>query len=94
MSSRVLSTEEAKQSIRHIQQIINGGLTEQISALDKEGQDLSNPNNWDGPLAEHFRSSTWPQTKSALEKAKQELNDLQGQLQKISTDIFTAGGGS
>ena len=92
--ARVLSTEEAKQSIRHIQQIINGGLTEQLSALDKEGQDLSNPNNWDGPLAEQFRSSTWPQTKSALEKAKTELNDLHQQLQKISTDIFTAGGGS
>lgn len=94
MSARVLSTEEAKSAIRRIQEIINGGLTEQIAALDAEGQKLSEPNNWDGPLAEQFRGSTWPETKSALEKAKTELDELHQQLQKISTDIFTAGGGA
>lgn len=94
MSARVLSTEEAKSAIRRIQEIINGGLTEQIAALDAEGQKLSDPNNWDGPLAEQFRGSTWPETKSALEKAKTELDELHQQLQKISTDIFTAGGGA
>lgn len=92
--SRVLSTEEAKQAITQIQSIINGGLTEQITALDNQGQILSEPNNWDGPLAEQFRGSTWPETKSALDKAKTELEDLHRQLNEIATNIFTAGGGA
>lgn len=94
MSSRVLSSEEAKTAIRQIQSIINGGLADQIGQLDTQGQKLSQPDVWDGPLAVTFRSSTWPQTKSALEKAKSELDDLRAQLDKISQNIFTAGGGS
>lgn len=92
MSDRVLSTEQAKAAIRDIQRIINGGLTDQLRDLDKNGQTLSEPNNWDGPLASTFRSSTWPQTKSALEKCKSELEELHQQLNKIATNIFTAGG--
>lgn len=90
--SRVLSTEQAKQSIRQIQQIIAGGLTDQIQSLDGQGRLLSDPNVWDGPLAATFRSSTWPETKAALEKAKAELEQLRTQLEKISADIFAAGG--
>ena len=71
--SRVLSTDEAKDSIRQIQSIINNGLTEQITALDQQGQVLSTPDVWDGPLAEQFRSQVWPETRSALEKAKAQL---------------------
>ena len=91
---RVLSTEEAKNAIRQIQNIVNGGFTDQISQLDSQGQILSNPNVWDGPLAATFRGSTWPETKTALDKAKQELEELRTQLDKISQDIFTAGGGA
>ena len=90
--SRVLSTEEAKSAISQIQRIIQGGLNDQIQALDVQGQILSQPNVWDGPLAQQFRSETWPQTKSALDKAQQELEELRAQLEKISRDIFTAGG--
>ena len=91
--SRVLSTDEAKDSIRQIQSIINNGLTEQITALDQHGQVLSTPDVWDGPLAEQFRSQVWPETRSALEKAKAQLEELRSNLDKIATDIFTAGGG-
>jgi hypothetical protein len=94
MSSRVLSTEDAKTAIRQIQTIINNGLADQIGQLDAQGQKLSQPDVWDGPLAVTFRTSTWPETKAALEKAKSELEDLRGQLDKISQNIFTAGGGS
>ncbi len=45
-------------------------------------------------LAQQFRGTTWPETKAALDKAKQELEDLRNQLEKISTNIFSAGGGS
>ncbi len=92
--SRVLSTEQAKTAIQQMQSIINGGFTDQISQLDAQGKLLSDPNVWDGPLAERFRGSTWPETRSALDKAKQELEELRGQLSQISQNIFTAGGGS
>lgn len=94
MADRVLSTEEAKAAIRDIQRIINGGLTDQLQALDTDGKTLSDPNKWDGPLASQFRTDTWPQTKAALEKAKTELNELHEQLSKIATNIFQAGGGA
>lgn len=94
MAARVLSTEEAKSAIQQIQSIVNGGFTDQISHLDSQGRILSDPNVWDGPLAAQFRGSTWPETKAALDKAKQELEQLQGQLNKISQDIFSAGGGA
>ncbi|WP_104166106.1 pyrophosphorylase [Arthrobacter sp. SX1312] len=92
--SRVLSTEQAKAAIGQVESIINGGFTDQISALDAQGRILSDPNIWDGPLAQQFRGSTWPETKAALDKAKQELEELRTQLQKISQDIFSAGGGA
>ena len=93
MSGTVKSTEAAENAIRAIQNIINGGLTEQINQLDNNGRILSDPNNWDGPLAQQFRTSTWPETKAALDKAKTELEELQMQLDKISQNIFSAGGG-
>jgi hypothetical protein len=92
--SRVLSTEQAKTAIQQMQSIINGGFTDQITQLDSQGRTLSDPNVWDGPLAERFRGSTWPETRAALDKAKQELEQLRTQLQAISQNIFTAGGGS
>jgi hypothetical protein len=61
MPERVLSTAEAKQAIQKLQQIINGPLVEQIRALDTQGRVLSDPNVWDGNLAQQFRSE-WPNT--------------------------------
>jgi len=94
MAGRVLSSEQAKTAIQQMQAIINGGLTDQISQLDSQGKTLSDPNTWDGPLAEKFRSGTWPETKAALDKCRTELEELRGQLHQISTNIMTAGGGS
>ena len=91
--TRVLSTEQAKAAIRGLISTINGGFSEQITQLDNHGRTLSDPNNWDGPLAQQFRTSTWPETKAALDKAKTELEELQMQLDKISQNIFSAGGG-
>ncbi len=93
MPDRVLSTDQAKTSIQQVQGIINGGLAEQIAQLDAQGKILSDPNVWDGPLAQQFRDQTWPETRSALERAKQELDQLREQLQRISQNIMSAGGG-
>ncbi|MDR1449459.1 MAG: pyrophosphorylase [Propionibacteriaceae bacterium] len=92
MSSRVLSTEQAKQAIRQLRSLISGGFTDQISQLDGQGRILSDPNVWDGPLAEQFRGSVWPEVKTALDKAAEQLEELRGQLDRISQDIFAAGG--
>ncbi|UTT39959.1 pyrophosphorylase [Glutamicibacter mishrai] len=92
--SRVLSTEQAKTAITQLKNIITGGFTDQIDALDTQGQILSDPNVWDGPLAIQFRTDTWPETKVALDKARGELEELNLQLGKISDDIFSAGGGN
>ena len=92
--SRVLATAEAQSAITQLQSIINGGFTEQITQLDAQGKTLSNPDVWDGPLARTFREQTWPETKTALDKAKTELDELRGQLEKIRANIMQAGGGA
>jgi uncharacterized protein YukE len=92
MTGRVLSTQQAQQAITRIQTIVNGGLTEQIDALDRQGQLLSQPDLWDGQLALQFRSDTWPQTRQALHAFVGELTALREQLQRISTNIMQAGG--
>ena len=94
MATRVLSPEQAKTSIKKIQGIVNGGLAEEIQKLDSEGKTLSQPDVWDGPLASQFRDQIWPETKSALDKAKTELDELRDQLDRISADIMRAGGGA
>lgn len=94
MAARVLSTDRAKTAIQQVQAIINGGLTEQISKLDAQGKVLSEPDTWDGPLAQQFRDQIWPETKSALDNATRELEELRQQLQKISQNIMSAGGSS
>jgi hypothetical protein len=92
MPGRVLSTDEAKSSIQRIQSIVSGGLADQISQLNTEGTRLSQPDVWDGPLAEQFRGDIWPSTKAALDKARTELEELQQKLQTIAQNIMSAGG--
>lgn len=94
MAMRVLSTEAAKTAIVQVQSIVNGGLLDEITKLDQQGRTLSNPDVWDGPLAQQFRDGTWPQTKAALDKARTELDELRDQLQKIASNIMQAGGAS
>ncbi len=93
MGTRVLATDQAKQTIQQFHALINGSLTESIRKLDQLGQQLSDPNTWDGPLAREFRGQVWPQARSANQKMLQELDRLRGEVQKITTDIMLAGGG-
>lgn len=89
---RVLSTDQARSAVQQIQQIVDGGLVEAIDRLDRQGRTLSDPAVWDGPLAQHFRDDTWPQTRAALGRAQQELGDLREQLARIAENIMAAGG--
>lgn len=48
---------------------------------------LSDQKVWDGPLAQPFRGSTWPKTKSALDQAKVEVVQFRGPLNQIEQSI-------
>ena len=90
MSERVLSTQRAKEAIEKMRSIISGTLTEQIDALNREGQTLSDPNVWDGRRAQQFRNE-WPQAHSALLKAKEAVEQLRANSQEINRNIMQAG---
>jgi uncharacterized protein YukE len=91
--TRVLSSEEAKTAITQMQNIINGGLVEQIRSLDTQGQRLMDPNVWDGKLATDFRAQ-WPETNRSLDNVVLQLEELRTKIQAINTDIMSAGGNS
>ena len=60
MATRVLATPEAAAAIGQIESILNSGLTETIQSLNQQGGILSEPNIWDGNLADDFRGNVWP----------------------------------
>jgi hypothetical protein len=92
MTTRVLSTDEAKASIGRIKNILDEGLAAQIKALRSEGDILSQPDVWDGSLANQFRSDAWPAASTALGACQTALEALRGQVETITGDILAAGG--
>ncbi len=88
---RVLSTDAARTAISSLSAIINGGLTDQINQLDQQGRRLCEPDVWDGSLAAQFRSA-WPQTSRSLQTVRAELDELRQRVERINTDIMSAGG--
>ena len=92
MAMRVLSSDQGRASITRLQAILNNGIAEQIRALRSEGEVLSDPNVWDGQLAEDFRSNTWPGAAQSLQAAVESLEALRGRVHGINNDIMAAGG--
>jgi uncharacterized protein YukE len=78
-------------SDRKFKQTLDGPLLEQINALNREGQTLSQPDVWDGSLASKFRSD-WPQVHQTLTKVREALEELRGKLEQINQNIMQAGG--
>lgn len=91
MKGRVLATPEAEQSVQRFRNIVVGPLSDQITALNREGQTLSNENVWDGPLAETFREQ-WGQTNDRLKRMQESLEQLRQDIDRIQQAIFSAGG--
>lgn len=89
--TRVLSTSEAHDAIHRMQAIIGGGLAEQLTQLKTQGQQLCDPNVWDGALAGQFRG-TWPQTATTLDRITAELEELRSRVDRVNADIMLAGG--
>lgn len=92
MTGRVLTTPEAQQASATMGTIINGQLSEDLSGLISQGDILADPAVWDGKHAATFRSG-WPNTKTQLQEALEELAALQTAVERVRTDIMTAGGG-
>jgi uncharacterized protein YukE len=88
----VKSTDFAHQQAGKMLSLINNQLPGLIQQLNTSGQQLSDPNHWDGPLAQKFRGEVWPQAKGDLDRMKASLEQLQQQVQKILTNISHAGG--
>lgn len=92
MSTRVLATEQARQAVTQMQQVLNGSLADTLRRLDQLGQTLSDPGNWDGRLASEFRGQVWPGTRSATNTMLQKLEELRSEVNKITQNIMVAGG--
>jgi hypothetical protein len=91
MGMRVLATPEAKETITHMRTVINGPFYEQIVSLNTDCVRLSEPEVWDGPLAVQFRS-LWLEVHAALDTAKQRLDELNQNIDTITSNIMAAGG--
>ncbi len=91
MSDRVLSTGTAREAIMRFQSIVQGDLLSQIQNLNAQGQILSQPDVWDGRLAQEFRSN-WPEINSQLLQMQQTLVELREKVQQINQNIMSAGG--
>ncbi|GAA5190130.1 WXG100 family type VII secretion target [Rugosimonospora acidiphila] len=85
-------TDLAHQDAQKMLNIINNQLPTLFRQLNSTGQQMSDPNNWDGPLAQKFRGEVWPQAKADLDKMQQSLVQLQQSVQKILNNISQAGG--
>ncbi|GAA1104049.1 MULTISPECIES: hypothetical protein [Streptomyces violaceusniger group] len=88
----VKSTDFAHTEANKMLSLINNQLPSLIQQLNNHGTQLSDPNHWDGPLAQKFRGEVWPQAKGDLDRMKGSLEQLQQQVQKILTNISHAGG--
>jgi hypothetical protein len=93
-SQRVLATDTAKQAATKMQAMLSGDMSAQLRQLQVAGNDLSNPDTWDGPLAARFRTGEWPAQSRALQSAITTLDTLSKQMQTVVQNILHAGGGS
>jgi uncharacterized protein YukE len=67
------------------------GLQTTATNLIMRGHTLSNPNNWEGPKAQLFRSQIWPDVESALTTLQTNLRDLTNTVAEINRRTAEAG---
>jgi uncharacterized protein YukE len=90
-SGRVLATHEARSAVQRLKTILNGDLRSTITDLERQGDILGDPNQWDGTLAGKFRSS-WQTDKRTIKQMQHDLNQLQHTIDQITQNIMSAGG--
>lgn len=90
----VLVDDTARSASRTMLNTIDNDLPNTLSKLIGAGDDLANPQHWDGPTAADFRNNIWATLKPDLNNLKTKLADLQSSVDKVLTNITQAGGGS
>jgi hypothetical protein len=93
MDRRVLSSQEALQAAQRMKLILEGRLGQLVQELEQHGQVLADPEHWDCPVAESFRSQHWPRDRRALAAAIEAIGQLQAGSERLVLDILRAGGG-
>lgn len=90
-NGRVLATPEARSAVQRLKTIVSGDLLTTIRDLERQGDTLADVNQWDGSLANQFRS-TWPGNKSTINNMRTDLEELQQKVDQITQNIMAAGG--
>jgi hypothetical protein len=88
--SRVLATQQADQSARHMAGLTSD-LLQKLTDLQAQGKTLSDPNEYDGPEAVRFRSD-WQTDSKNLQTAINDLESLRATAQSVIDSILQAGG--
>lgn len=87
-----LTTQEALDLIQQMQTQISGPITTQVQALQRNGQTLSDPNNFAGGAAAQARTAI-TDANTVVNKAVKDLSELRTELDKAHKNIIEAGGG-
>lgn len=91
MAVRVLAHPIAKERVLQLRAVLAGGFIEDIQKLLAHGDELANPEYWDGPRAIEFRGS-WPAVRKSLLDSHTQLTELAGAIDSITSAIMQAGG--
>lgn len=90
-SARVLATQDAKAAAGQLVQL-SGQLKEEITKVTAQGDKLADQNQWDGKLAQQWRTD-WQNDKKQLQAAAQQLDALEKRAKQAVEAIIQAGGG-
>ena len=88
--ARVLATQYADQSARHMAGLISD-LLHKFNDLQAQGKILSDPNQYDGPDAVHFRGD-WAKDSKNLQTSINDLEHVRATAQSVIDNILQAGG--
>lgn len=91
MATRVLATQDAKTAATQLVQL-SGQLKDEIQKVIAQGNKLAQPDQWDGQLAQTWRTD-WDNDQKQLQNSAQQLDSLQKRAQQAVDAIIQAGGG-
>jgi hypothetical protein len=91
-TGRVVADDIAHQASKTVLSIVNSELPDAFKKLNAAGNDLIDPQHWDGNLANEFRGNVWPKVQADLAKMQTSLVDLQQAVDRILGNISQAGG--
>jgi len=85
-------TDQAKADALRMYNMINTDMPNLITQMNTLGQQMADPQNWDGPLATQYRGQVWPDARIKLQAMRTSLSELQKSVQKVMDNISHAGG--